>query len=92
MVRTISDDLIFTVKKSEYNVKEILKNDELAGEYKDGLILIFRLTVDDYHHYIYIDDGTKTKNVKIKGVLHTTQPIAIHSRRYIIKILENILF
>ena len=81
MVRTISDDLVFTVKKSEYNVSEILKNQELANEYKDGLILIFRLTVDDYHHYIYIDDGKKTKNIKIKGVLHTTQPIAIHSRK-----------
>ncbi|MBQ6783133.1 MAG: phosphatidylserine decarboxylase [Acholeplasmatales bacterium] len=81
MVRKISDDLIFTVKKSEYNVAEILKNQELANEYKDGLILIFRLTVDDYHHYIYIDDGKKTKNIKIKGVLHTTQPIAIHSRK-----------
>ena len=81
MVRTISDDLIFSVKKSEYSVAEILKNQDLANEYKDGLILIFRLTVDDYHHYIYIDDGTKTNNIKIKGVLHTTQPIAIHSRK-----------
>lgn len=81
MVREINDDLIFSVKKSEYSIKEILKDEELADKYKGGYILIYRLTVDDYHHYIYIDDGKKDNNKKIKGVLHTTQPIAIHSRK-----------
>lgn len=81
MVRNINDESIFSVKKSEYNMVEILKDKDLAEKYNGGLALIFRLTVDDYHHYIYIDDGKKGKNIKIKGVLHTTQPIAIHSRK-----------
>ena len=37
---------------------------------------MFRLTVSDYHHYCYIDDGEKTKNYKIPGVYHTVAPLA----------------
>lgn len=39
--------------------------------------MIFRLCVDDYHRYCYIDNGTKTENVHINGELHTVNPIAL---------------
>ena len=48
----------------------------LADEYRGGLCLVFRLTVDDYHHYHFIDDGTADKDHFIKGVFHTVNPIA----------------
>ena len=38
--------------------------------------MIFRLTVDDYHRYCYVDNGTKEDNIFIPGVLHTVNPIA----------------
>ena len=41
MVRTISDDLVFTVKKSEYNVSEILKNQDLIAVVDDVSVLSF---------------------------------------------------
>lgn len=37
---------------------------------------MFRLCVEDYHRYIYVDDGVKSENVKIPGVLHTVNPVA----------------
>ena len=35
---------------------------------RGGVVCIFRLTVDDYHRYMYIDDGYQTQERKIKGV------------------------
>jgi phosphatidylserine decarboxylase len=48
----------------------------LADEYKGGTCLVFRLTVDDYHHYHYFDNGTSEKEVIIPGIFHTVNPIA----------------
>lgn len=39
--------------------------------------MIFRLCVDDYHRYCYIDDGVKNEDIFIKGELHTVNPIAL---------------
>ena len=39
--------------------------------------MIFRLEVDDYHRYCYIDRGFKHKNIHINGELHTVNPIAL---------------
>ena len=41
-----------------------------------GTLCVFRLTVQDYHHYAYVDDGVKTKNYHIPGVCHTVNPLA----------------
>lgn len=76
-VYPINDDSIFFIKDAPYNVKELIKNEELSKEFNGGLCLIFRLTVDNYHRYIYFDDGTKGENIYIQGVLHTVNPIAL---------------
>ena len=53
---------------------------ELIGEdtsdYQDGYCIVYRLCVDDYHHYIYPFDGIVLSSKLIKGKLHTVQPIA----------------
>ena len=66
----------FTLKYTEYTVASLLKNNALAQAYAGGQALIFRLTVDDYHRYCYVDDGEKSEQVKIPGALHTVNPIA----------------
>lgn len=73
----IHDRSIFCIKNSYYRVSDLLKNSRLAGQYKGGWCLIFRLEVDDYHRYCYIDDGIKSDNTFIPGVLHTVNPIAL---------------
>ena len=72
----ITADGHFTLKHTPYTVASLLKNETLAADYTGGLALIFRLTVDDYHRYCYVCDGTKTENTRIPGVLHTVNPIA----------------
>ena len=72
----IDDDLTLNIKNSKYTLPEILKDSELSKEYKNGYCLVFRLCVDDYHHYHFIDDGKIVSSKKIKGVFNTVQPIA----------------
>ncbi len=72
----INSDSYFNIKNTRYNVASLLRDKKLAKKYEGGIGLLFRLTVDDYHHYCYVDSGVKTSNRKIKGVLHTVNPIA----------------
>ena len=48
----------------------------MAKEYDGGICLVFRLAVDDYHRYSYVDDGQIVSHKKIKGIFHTVNPIA----------------
>lgn len=75
-VYPINKDSQFTIKNTTYTLSSLLRNKKLADFYEDGTLLIFRLTVDDYHRYCYIDSGRKSKNYRIKGVFHTVNPIA----------------
>ena len=76
-VYKIGKNSIFRIKGSRYRVSDLLQNDFLAKRYCGGYCLIFRLEVDDYHRYCYIDDGTKTENTYIPGEFHTVNPIAL---------------
>ena len=78
-VYSIDDASTFYIKDSYYTIKDLLGGNELYKEYKNGLCLIFRLAVDDYHRYCYIDNGTKSANTFIDGELHTVQPIALNN-------------
>lgn len=73
---TIDNNRVFTVKGVPYTTAELLENETLAEEYAGGTCLIFRLSPDDYHRYVYPDAGTQEKTVAIKGVLHSVNPIA----------------
>lgn len=66
----------FVIKHTSYTVPALLKNRKLAKRFQEGYAFVFRLTVDDYHRYCYIDDGVKSSNYRIPGVLHTVNPAA----------------
>lgn len=72
----ISDGCTFRVKHTSYTVESLLKDRKLAAEYAGGYVWVFRLSVDDYHRYIYADGGNIMKYMKIFGVLHTVNPAA----------------
>ena len=42
-----------------------------------GTALVFRLCVDDYHRYVYFDDGAQGEHVHIPGEFHTVRPAAL---------------
>ena len=66
----------FTIKHTEYTLSSLLKDEQRAAEYNGGHLLIFRLTVDDYHRYCFPADGEPGPAVRIPGAFHTVNPIA----------------
>lgn len=75
-VYNVSRNLKLNIKNSSYTVGEILGDNELAREYAGGKCLVYRLTVDDYHRYHYLDGGFIRKKYRINGELHTVRPIS----------------
>lgn len=74
-VYPIDKNLIFSVKQSKYSVPSILNDENLAQRYQDGLCLVFRLCVDDYHRYSFFDSGSVKNTYFIPGRFHTVSPI-----------------
>lgn len=70
------DKIRFCIKHTDYTVESLLRSEKLAKRYDGGWACVFRLSVDDYHRYCYIDDGDKSKNCRIPGVFHTVNPVA----------------
>ena len=66
----------FWIKHTQYTAAQLLKDERLAERYMGGCIYVIRLTVDDYHRYCYVADGRKSRQRKIRGVLHTVNPVA----------------
>jgi phosphatidylserine decarboxylase len=75
-VYSINKDAHFKIKDTLYSMKSLLRSKKLAARYENGELLLFRLTVDDYHRFCYIDNGIKTKNYYIPGIFHTVNPLA----------------
>ena len=60
-------------------MQQLVKDKNLALEYDDGWCFIYRLAPTDYHRFCYIDDGTHEKVKRIRGALHSVNPIALSS-------------
>ena len=73
---SITDDLKLSIKGSIYTLNELVDNEEDLLEYKNGICLVFRLSIDDYHHYCYPDKGKLVKKKFIKGKLHTVRSVS----------------
>ncbi|MBQ8966353.1 phosphatidylserine decarboxylase [Ruminococcus sp.] len=66
----------FVIKNSVYNVESLLRDKKLAAKYAGGYALVIRLSVDDYHRYIYPLSGIKSHDRVIEGFLNTVNPVA----------------
>jgi Phosphatidylserine decarboxylase len=75
----IHEGLIVPIKQSNYSVYDLVRDKRVADMYKDGICLVFRLCVDNYHRYCYPVSGYKSKNKHIDGSLHTVRPIALRT-------------
>lgn len=76
---TISEDLRLHIKHADYGVRDIVGRDADITTFSGGTCLIFRLTIDDCHRYVFPDSGRTSWSYRIRGLLHTVQPIA-HTR------------
>ncbi len=78
-VYPIKEDLVIPVKQSFYRISDLLKDTEIAKTYDGGNCFVFRLCVDHYHRYCFVDHGKPGITKKIPGVLHTVRPIALRN-------------
>lgn len=72
----IDENSVFSIKGVPYTTEELLEDTALAKQFVGGMCLIFRLAPTDYHRYAYPDRAKQSPSVKIRGVLHTVNPIA----------------
>ena len=75
-VYKINNNSTFIIKNKNYSIESILRDKKLAKEYENGYFIVFRLSVDDYHRYSYIDDGKVLSEKKINGIFNTVGPVA----------------
>ncbi len=76
-VYPLRGETVLPVKQSRYTLPELLHGDRAAARFADGTALVFRLCVNHYHRFCYVDDGQKGANIFLPGVLHTVRPIAL---------------
>lgn len=75
-VYAINDRLSIHIKHSIYTVSELIDDKGAAKTFSGGVCLVYRLTVDDGHRYLFPDDGSLLSSRKISGRLHTVSPIS----------------
>ena len=74
----ICEDSLYHIKGCDYSVKSLLGGDEeLAKRFYGGKCLVYRLSVDNYHRYCYMDSGIEEYYRHIPGIYHTVNPIAL---------------
>ncbi len=67
----------FIVKGYRFNLKEFLHNDSLAHKFKNGSLLLFRLSPTDYHRFHFPVNGKIITCKKINGNYYSVSPLAI---------------
>lgn len=78
-VYKIEKGLVMPIKQSMYSVADLVRDEELAAEFDEGLCLVFRLCVHHYHRYGFADSGRIVTRKYIKGLYHTVRPIALRN-------------
>ncbi|MBP5221816.1 MAG: phosphatidylserine decarboxylase [Lachnospiraceae bacterium] len=66
----------FWVKGRGYTLKELTGGRMELASYAGGICLVYRLCMDDYHRYCFVDDGELKAEYRIKGKLHTVSPLS----------------
>lgn len=75
-VYKIEKDLTLEIKGNTYTLKELVGKNIDLEKFKDGNCLVYRMTVDDYHRYHFLDSGKVIQKYSINGKLHTVQDVA----------------
>lgn len=79
-VFALREDSHFTIKGCDYTLDTLLQSTTLSSAYCGGWGVLLRLTVDDYHRYIYPVSGETSGQHHIPGVFHTVNPRAAAAR------------
>jgi phosphatidylserine decarboxylase len=70
---------VFPVKGYWYSLAKFLKSNALSKQFADGWCFVYRLAPGDYHRFCFVDNGWQEQVKRIKGRLHSVNPIALSS-------------
>lgn len=73
---SIQENTRFQIKGTDYTMETLLNDTVLAERYRGGTLLLFRLSVDDYHRYCHVAEGVAGSVRHIAGRYHTVNPFA----------------
>jgi phosphatidylserine decarboxylase len=79
LVFNLSDQNALPVKGYWVSLGDFVADNKLSKDYADGWCFVYRLAPCDYHRFCYVDDGRQDAVHRIKGVLHSVNPIALSS-------------
>ncbi|MBN2814608.1 MAG: phosphatidylserine decarboxylase, partial [Bacteroidales bacterium] len=77
LVYDLTQKEMLPVKGYWYTLFDLLLSQPLANEFADSWCFVYRLAPCDYHRFHYSDDGRQENVVRIPGVLHSVNPIAL---------------
>ena len=91
-VYRVDDSCSVEIKHRNYTMEELLRSKKLAGRFRGGYCLVFRLEPRHYHRYIYAADAVGIGHRVLPGILHCVRPIACsrypvyteNSREYVV--------
>lgn len=78
IIPDLSQDTQVMIKEKVFNVAKFLNNTQLAKDYEQGVMMIFRLAPYDYHHYHYPFDCIVGKEHQVTGGYHSVNPRAFN--------------
>ncbi|MBO6208623.1 MAG: phosphatidylserine decarboxylase [Lachnospiraceae bacterium] len=82
LVYPVREDMHLKVKGLDYTLDELTGSRRFAHEFAGGQCLVFRLTMDDYHHYCFPADGWQRLRHTVPGRLHTVSPYSSERKVY----------
>jgi phosphatidylserine decarboxylase len=93
-VYPIHEKNVLEIKGVRYTLEELTGGRINLKDYEGGNCLIFRLTMDDYHRYIFLDEGYLKRKYGIKGKLHTVSSLSKKHKIYrqnsrVVNVLET---
>jgi phosphatidylserine decarboxylase len=70
----IDADRCFTIKRATFDLRALLRDDEMTSAYSGGSLFVSRLYLNDYHHFHFPDDGIPRAAVSIAGKYFAVSP------------------
>lgn len=74
---SMTDEATVPVKGRFLSSKALLARSNWESVFKDGPLLLARLCPVDYHRFHYPDDGKVLDHYRVRGKLHSVNPIAL---------------
>lgn len=70
----IDADRFFTIKRGKFNLRALLRDEDMTRAYSGGSLFVSRLYLTDYHHFHFPDDGIAHPAVSIPGKYFAVSP------------------